>query len=84
LVENFVRISDERYDTHARSLGDFLCALWPFAYASYNGAKPKLKGFGYCRVIGRNEGEDLIEVIKRFGGIHHLHVGRYFSKTRLT
>jgi len=64
--------------TNSRSLGDFLCALWPWANPRNDRVKPILERIGNSGVMVGEVVEDTIEVSKRLGSIRHSHAGRCF------
>jgi hypothetical protein len=79
-IEDFVWISDQRCDTHARPLGNFLCALRPSGDARNDRVKPILERIGNSGVMVCNVVEDTIEVSKRLGSITTLMQGGVSEK----
>src|SRR5260370_14435811 len=81
-VEDFVRIPNERSDSHARALYHLFRAHWPLADAALYTSKSLSKRCRYARIIGSDERQNLIQIAQRLVRIDYLHLTAMLGNDR--
>ena len=82
-VKDFVRIPNERNDSHAGALFHLFRAHWPPADAALNASKSLFKRRQYARVAGADERQNLIQIAQCLVRIDDLHLTAMLGNDRL-